>query len=265
MRSMVIPLVRNEISKASRTKLPYFGIIAAVIVCLLTFFVTEEALEGETINGWGYVGLSIQWVFSDIGLLFIAIFSALLIAEETGSGTARVVLSSPVLRWEFYVAKVLTGLLYAAIISIASLIISICLGALRYEFGDITDSAGLIYGQKEILANLLLAFFLSWLPLASIVLYGIFISTIVKKPGQAVAVAIGTIYLIDFAKHFIGIDSYVFTRYIGFSWGLFHQVAQGVDYQWLPGLYKMITVSLAYCIITFAAGLTIFARRDLNG
>ena len=265
MPNMVLPLLRNEISKASRTKLPYFGIIGAVIVCILAFVVTKEVGSEATVNGWGYVTFSMQIVFSDIGLIFVAVFSAMLIAEETSSGTARVLLSSPVLRWELYLAKVLTGLLYALIISITSLIISACLGSFRHQFGDIADSAGLIYGKNEVFANFLVALFLSWLPMASTVLYGIFVSTIIKKSGQAVAVAIGTIYLIDFTKHFIGIDSYVFTRYLGFSWGIFHQVAQGVDYQWLPAAWKMIVVSLIYCFVAFTLGLAIFTKRDLNG
>jgi hypothetical protein len=147
---------------------------------------------------------------------------------------------------------------------ITALSVSICLGLLNYKFGDVADSMGLIYGQKEVIRNLILAFFLSWIPLAAVVTYGVFISTIVRKPGQAVAVTIGTIYVIDFTKHIIGIDSYIFTKYIGFSWRVFNQIAQGVDYQWSPQVWKMITMSLIYCFITFAAGLTIFAKHDLN-
>ncbi len=263
MPNMVIPLLRNEITKAVRTKLPYFGLFAVSLVCLLAFVVTKETTR-ENLNAWGYVSLSMQLVFTDIGLIFIAIFSAMLIAEETGFGTARTILSAPVSRWEFYVAKVLTGLLYAAITSIVSLGISVCLGLLNYKFGDVSDSMGLIYGQKEVLGNFLLAFFLSWIPLAAVVTYGVFISTIVKKSGQAVAVTIGTIYIIDFTKHILGIDSYIFTRYIGYSWRTLNQVAQGIPCQWSPELWRMIDISLIYCFITFVAGLTIFVKRDLN-
>jgi ABC-type transport system involved in multi-copper enzyme maturation permease subunit len=222
-------------------------------------------MDGETLNAWGYTCLSMQLVFTDIGLIFIAVFASMLIAEETAFGTARAVLSSPVLRWEFYTAKVLTGLLYAVAMSIISLIISACLGSWNYEFGDVTDSMGLIYSNKEVLVNFLMAFFLSWIPLAALVMYGIFVSTIVKKSGQAVAVTIGTIYLIDFTKHIVGIDSYIFTRYIGFSWRIFNQVAQGVDYQWTPQVWHMLAMSLIYCFVMFAAGLVIFSKRDLNG
>ena len=265
MGNMVIPLLCNEIAKATRTKLPYFGFLVISILCFLIFIVTGSTLDGETLNAWGYTSLSMQLVFTDIGLIFIAVFASMLIAEETAFGTARAVLSSPVLRWEFYTAKVLTGLLYAVVMSIVSLIISTCLGVVNYKFGDVADSMGLIYTRKEVFLNFLIAFFLSWIPLAALVIYGIFVSTIVKKSGQAVAVTIGTIYLIDFTKHIIGIDSYIFTKHIGFSWRVFNQVAQGVDYQWSPQVWNMIAMSLIYCLAMFAAGLVIFSRRDLNG
>jgi ABC-2 type transport system permease protein len=265
MGNMVIPLLHNEIAKAARTKLPYFGLVAVSILCVLIFVVTGATVDGETLNAWGYTCLSMQLVFTDIGLICIAVFASMLIAEETAFGTVRAVLSSPVLRWEFYLAKVLTGLLYTVVITIVSLIISACLGAVNYQFGDVADSIGVIYTQKEVLVNFLLAFFLSWIPLAALVMYGIFISTIVKKSGQAVAVTIGTIYLIDFTKHIIGIDAYIFTRHIGFSWRIFHQVTQGIDYQWTPQVWNMIAMSLIYCLAMFATGLAIFSRRDFNG
>jgi ABC-type transport system involved in multi-copper enzyme maturation permease subunit len=265
MGNMVIPLFRNEVAKSARTKLPYFGLVVVSILCVLIFIVTGASMDGETLNAWGYTCLSMQLVFTDIGLICIAVFASMLIAEETAFGTVRTVLSSPVLRWEFYVAKVLAGLLYAMVMSIASLIISACLGAVNYQFSNVADSIGVIYSQKQVLVNFLMAFFLSWIPLAALVMYGIFVSTIVKKSGQAVAVTIGTIYLIDFTKHVIGIDAYIFTKHINFPWRIFNQVTQGVDYQWTPQVWNMIAMSLIYCLIMFTAGLVIFSKRDLNG
>jgi len=265
MPNIVLPLLHNEITKVTRTKLPYFGLFGASLVCLLVFAVAGEVGSGETFNAWGYVGLSMQSVFADVGLIFIAIFSAMLIAEETGFGTARLVLSSPVLRWELYLAKVLMGLLYMLVMFVTSLVLSIFLGSLKFQFGNITDSVGLIYGVKEVIGNFLLAFSLDMMPMAALVMYGVFISAIARKSGQAIAVVIGTIILIETAKHFIDIGPYVFTTYRGFSWGIFHHIAQGVDYQWLPEIWKMIIVSLIYCFVTFAAGLAIFSKRDLNG
>ena len=263
MPNMVLPLLRNEITKTSRTRLPYFGLFAALMVCFLAYVVTGE-ITGQESNAWGYVSLSMQLVFTDIGLIFIAIFSAMLIAEETGFGTVRTVLSAPILRWELYLAKAAAGILYAGIMLIFSLILSVCLSLVHYRFGDVRDSMGLIYGQKEVLGNLIFALFLSWIPLAAVVTYALFISTIVRKPGQAVAVTIGTIYIVDFTKHIVGIDAYIFTRYISFPWQVFNQISQGISYQWTPEIWKMLALSLLTCLITFAAGLALFAKRDLN-
>lgn len=262
---MVFTLTRNEITKMVRTKLLYFGIAAAVVLCFLIFTVAEGVLGAEQLNGWGYVSHSMQMVFSDIGLLFIVVFAAMLIAEETGSGTIRPVLSNAVLRREFYIAKVLTGMIYALAVSLSSLVMSIFLAALRYDFKAVSDTAGLIYSRKEVAGSFFLALFLSWLPLASAVIYGIFISTIIRKAGQAVAVAVGALYLIDFTKHLLGIENWIFLRYVGLPWAIFHQMAQGVDYQWSPPIWRMTGVTIVSSAVMFAAGLIIFYREDLNG
>jgi hypothetical protein len=79
-----------------------------------------------------------------------------------------------------------------------------------------------------------------------------------------VAVAISTLFLIDFTKHRVGLDPYIFTRYINYSWLTIEQVAQGMDYQWRPEVWKMITLSGISALVTFGAGLILFVRRDLN-
>ena len=257
-------LLRNEIAKTSRTKLPYFGIFAVCLVCLLVFAVTGVVGVEQTLNGWGYVGLSMQTVFIDLGLIFISIFSAMLIAEETGSGTVRMILPSGLSRWEFYVAKVLMGVLYMIVVSVTAFLVSILLGSLKYEFSNVADAAGPIYGKKEVFTNFLIAFFLSWLPLTAAVLFGIVISAIAKKSGQAIGVVVGIIILLATVKHFIGIGPYVFTTYVGTSWAVLHEVAQGVSYQWLPQVWKMVVVSVIYCFVTFTAGLAVFTKRDFN-
>ena len=121
MRSQVPALLRNEIAKAARRKLPYFGLFGGGLVCGLTYIVADELSAADTANAWGYVSLSMQLVFTDIGLIFVLVFSALLMADETRSGTIQVALAAPVYRWEFYVAKVVAGLLYMVVMSTLSL------------------------------------------------------------------------------------------------------------------------------------------------
>jgi ABC-type transport system involved in multi-copper enzyme maturation permease subunit len=264
MPSQFVPLLRNEIVKAARRKLPYFGLLMAGLICLLSYVVVGENGAGSAANAWGYVDLSMQLVFADIGLIFVLVFAAMLLADETRSGTIRAALAAPLHRWEFYLAKAATGLLYMIVMSSVCLVLSVLLARIHYRFGPVADSLGEIYPQRTALANLLFAWVLSWVPLAAIVFYGLCLSTIIRSSGAAVAVSIGTLYVIDFTKHLVGLDPYIFTRYIVEPWRTFGQIAQGVDYRWQPEIWNMLGLCGIYAIVTFGAGLILFLRQDLN-
>lgn len=263
MPSQFIILLQNELAKARARKLPYFGICAVGLVCVIIYFVAGQS-AAATANGWGYVGFSMQMVFSDIGPIIIIAFSAMLLAEETGGGTIRSALSVPVQRWEFYLAKAAAGLVYMLVISAAALLFSLALASIHYHFDAVGDSFGVVYGRKHALAALLTGYGLSWIPLGALAMYGLLISTIVRSPGVAVAAGISTLFLIDFTKHLVGLDPYIFTRYIDYPWLTLQQMAQGMDYQWQPEVWRLLTLSGASAIVTFAAGLVIFVRQDLN-
>ena len=204
-----------------------------------------------------------QLVFTDIGLIFVIVFAAMLISEETRSGTIRAVLAGPVHRWEFYLAKALDLLLYTVALSLAVLAVSAALGA-RYGFGPVSDSMGVVYGRGEAM-NLLLACAASWVPLATMAMNALLVSLLIRSSGAAVAVGIATVYLIDFTKPLLGVEQYVFTRYIQHPGRVMHQVAQGVDYQWQPEVWRMLAIVGLYGAAAFVAGLGVFVRKDLNG
>ena len=78
------------------------------------------------------------------------------------------------------------------------------------------------------------------------------------------AVGVTTLVLIDFTKHLAGLDPYLFTRYINYSWLNLQQIAQGLDCQWCPEVWRMIVLSGVTAAVAFGAGLILFAREDLN-
>jgi ABC-type transport system involved in multi-copper enzyme maturation permease subunit len=264
MPSQFLPLLRNEIAKATRRRLPYFGLMMGGLICVLTCVVAGEIGAANTTNAWGYVALSMQLVFSDIGLIFVLVFAAMLLADETRSGTIRAALAAPLHRWEFYLAKAATGLFYMVVMSFVCLALSALLARIHYRFGAIADSLGEIYSPSVALRNFLLAWVLSWVPLAAIVFYGLCLSTIIRSSGAAVAVSIGILYVIDFTKHLVGLDPYIFTRYIAYPWQILGQVAQGVDYRWQPEVWKMLGLCGLSAVVAFAGGLILFLRQDLN-
>jgi ABC-2 type transport system permease protein len=259
-----LSLLRNEITKAARRKLPYFGFVALLLGAVVTYFIAGQLSGAATNNGWGYVGFAMQLMFSDIGPIFLIVFAAMLVAEETGNGTIRAALAAPVQRWELYLAKALTGVLYMLAFSLAALLCSLAFAHIHYHFDAIGDAFGVVYSRHRILQELLLAYVLSWVPLTALVMYGLLISTLIRTPGAAVSVAITTFFLIDLIKHLVGLDPYIFTRYLNYSWLNLQQIAQGMDYQWRPEVWKMLELCSASALLTFGVGLVLFVRRDLN-
>ena len=264
LAGMIFPLLQNEISKALRRKLPFFGLVIIGLLSWFIYSVAPQLSNAASTNAWGYVGFSMQLVFNDLGLIVIVVFAAMLLAEETGSGTIRPVLAAPVHRWELYFAKAATALLYMIAVSVAATLFSIALAKIHYHFNAVSDPYGVIYTRTTALRAFLLASVLSWLPLGTLAMYGLFISTVVRSPGAAVAVSISLIYLIDFTKHLVGLDPYIFTKYIGYPWIIVQELAQGVDYQWQPEVWKLIGLSAVSGVVAFVVGLVIFLRRDLN-
>jgi ABC-2 type transport system permease protein len=264
MNSQFLPLLRNEVAKAARRKVPYFGVFVIGLLCVIIYFVAGSLSSAATANAWGYVVFSMQLVFTDLGPICIIVFAAMLVAEETGSGTIRAALAAPVHRWELYLAKAVTGLLYMLVLSAAALLFSAALAKVHYRFGAVGDAYGVVYGRNQALKELLVGFGLSWIPLSALVAYGLLISTLIRSPGAAVAVGISSLFLIEFTKHLVGLDPYVFTRYINYSWLTLLEFTQGMDYRWCPGVWKMVVLSGVSGVVTFGAGLIVFVRQDLN-
>jgi len=263
MNSALPGLLRNELVKTTRRKLPYFGVFAVAVISCVVHFVAVGLNNNTKSSAWGYLGFSMQMIFSDIGPICILAFVATLLSEETGTGTIRFALAVPVKRWEFFTAKAITGLLYAAVLSVVALLCSLA-WATGLPFADVSDAFGVVYQRKEAAETLLAAFAFSWIPLGALVMYGLLISALVRNPGTAVATGIGVLYLIDFTKHLVGIDPYIFTRYLDFSWQMVQDQARGMDYRWLPEVWKMLALCGASALTAFLGGLIVFVREDLN-
>ena len=264
MSSQFLPLLRNEITKAARRKLSYFGLFAVGLVGLIIYCVAGQINNTATANGWAYVGFSMQLLFTDIGPIMIISFATRLVAEETGTGTIRAALAAPVYRWELYLAKAVTGMAYMILLSAAALLFSTALAGVHYHFDAVGDSIGVVYSRSHALREFLVGYALSWIPLSALVMYGLVISTLVPTTGAATSVGIASLFIIEFTKHLVGLDPYIFTRDINYSWMILQQLAQGMDYQWCPEVWRMVLLSGVSTVVAFSGGLIVFSRRDLN-
>jgi ABC-type transport system involved in multi-copper enzyme maturation permease subunit len=264
MNSQFLPLLRNEITKAARRRLPYFSFFCIALLCAAVYLAAGQLNRGTAENGWGYLAFSMQLVFTDLGPIFIINFAALLLSQETGSGTIRSVLAAPVHRWELFAAKAAVGLLYMVAISVVALLFSIALAKIHYQFSAVGDSFGVVYSRKEALHQFVLGYALSWIPLVPLVAVGLFISTIIRTPGAGVSVATAILLIVDFITNLVGLGPYIFTKDITFPWVVLLQLAQGTDYEWRPEVWNMMILSGSFTVVAFGAGLIVFIRQDLN-
>jgi ABC-2 type transport system permease protein len=238
--------------------------LVVLVLSVSTFVLMGKSTAQEVLNGWGFVCYAAQMMFSDIGIILIVIFAALLLAEETGSGTIRFVLPSPLSRIDFFCAKVLMALIYVVGVSLFTLLLAVAIGALRYPFGGVSDYAGLVYSRGQVLMHLAIALLLSWVPLIAAASYGILMSALITQPAKAMGAAIGLLFTVDMTKHIFGFEPYVFTRYVVLPWAIFQQIAQGIDSEWYPAIRSMVVVSLATVVVCLGVAMVVFVRRDLN-
>jgi len=262
--NMIVAAFGNEVIKLVHTKLPYISLIAILFLCMSTLVLTGKSAGQEGFTGWGFVSLSFQVIFADFGLLFVVLFAAMLMADETGTGVIRFFLPSPMSRGEFFIAKVLTGFLYFLILSLSTLLCSFILGLFRYQFGGISDDIGLIYSRTQVVGHFLIALLMSWIPLTSAVAYGILMSVSITNPAKAVAASLGVMYTLNMTKHILGFENICFLRYVGLPWALFHQVAQGVDCQWYPAIVPLIVVCVLTSVLCLTVAALVFNRQDMN-
>lgn len=256
-------LLYNEGVKARNGRLACIGIGVCLLICLILFGTIRQQEVGA-LNGWVFVQMVMMSIFTEMGVVFTVLFAAQLVAEETGSGTIRTSLCVPVRRYEFFLAKVVAGHFYMIALTVLVLGATLALGALRHPFGPIRDTLGVIYGTGEIIRGLVLALILLWIPLGTVVMFGLLVSVFVTRSGVAMGTALGLVIMLETLKHFVGIGPWLFTNYLPFSWVVFHEMAQGVDYRWFPGLVRMLSVCLSTWICLFALSLWRFCRRDLN-
>lgn len=259
----ILRLLRNEVIKAGNGKLACIGVAVCCLICLI-LFATLRTQEVGALNGWIFTQMVMLSLFTEMGMIFAALFAAQLFAEETGSGTIRQGLCAPVRRYEYFLAKVIAAHLYMAALTLIVLATAMSLGALRHDFGPIRDSLGVIYTSAQASRCLVLAVVLGWLPLGAVVMFALLISVSATRAAVAMGTTLGAIILIETLKHLIGIGPWLFTNYLAFPWVIFHEMAQGVDYRWFPGLWKMLTVCGSTWVLTFAVALWRFCRRDLN-
>lgn len=177
--------------------------------------------------------------------LMIAMSSADLFTAEQENGSIRAIITRPVSRMSILTSKVLAIVLYTLLVLLVSLVTSLFYGILFNGLG------------VSNIAEALLAYAVSIVPLLPITLFTVVVSQLCKNSSSAVMLSVFGYVVIGAAS--IGlpkISPMLFTSYTGW-YKLF--IGAGMP---LANILNIMALLVAYTLIFFAASSWVFEKKE---
>ena len=266
---------RFETIKLLRSWRPVVALVALVLfitLMLIGFYTYADNETGGraefryTFESSSYFNglLFALYVFYFAILIVLPIFAAAeggaQLTSESASGTIQWLLARPISRSRIFVTKLVTAVIYLAILAGVFLAVSLFVGLVAVGWGDLHIYPGVLQmtakpqylSQKQALH----AFFLAW-PAAGVALMpalamGFMVSVWVKNPINAVAASVAiylVLYVISEIHFFMELRPYLFTTYIGYWRGLFREQVVWSDL--LQDGAKLLAFTFAFLSIAY--------------
>jgi len=238
---MIWTLTTIEIKKMfhrPRTYLGFFGASLIPLTVILIFYFKDPtpfiakvlgdmfSLSGSILNGYLVSLVTINQGTMNFFLpVLIVLFVGEIIAGENQEGTLRLILSRPVNRSHFILAKLITVTLYSFILILIMLTIGLGGGLLAYGDGSLFIT-GLFLGNEgwfnilnsqNALIRLLMVYGAAYLVLLTVVSLTFFLSSILKNSISAMIIPLVLIIFLRIISSFPFLSElkpYLFTNYM---------------------------------------------------
>lgn len=229
----------------------------------------QPILRGQRETVWrSYNSVQLFAYGSHYGLLVatyvLLIFGTMMFAGEFDRGTIKNLLTRPITRLEFFIAKCLTVTGLAVLLFGFVLYASAFYALLRGDLGPVWDDGQYLMQRNaaEMMAHARKAVFMSFAAFMAAGFLGILVSNLTESSGYAVAIGLvlflvanlGTGMLVDRAKQkmFMYYPSYAFEKLAQFGEGTTTRWNADIDAQHLyllvPALYIVLFIPLAFSI-----------------
>jgi len=251
-----------EMAKALGRRTTYIG---PVLVALAVFSpLLADPIAKDGVSDYSFIACATGVAQNLLGLLLVLTFSAGLISSELASGTIRLTLVRPVRRAEYYVAKLLLGMTYAAALG---LVVAVVAWGTAFSLGElrgITSGGEIVFTGTRMALTYAAGLVLSLLPQFAAVSFALMISSLTRSTGAAIGVTIGLWLLVDIVKSPLGIAAYLFSSYMQTPWAVFAYQCDNIPSSWSPGAYYCVGTSLAAMAVFITVGIAALHRRDLQ-
>lgn len=252
-----------ELWKARRRKFTYIGPLL-VVMAVAGVAMGKKATEREMVDPYQFVAFATPLALNLLGLLLMLMFCASLVPAELGSGSVRAVVTRPIRRREFVLAKVLMAMTYACVLTL-------CVGVTAWvgagflaplngvKFGD-----ELLFTGKRMVLAYVYGALLVLLPQFAAGAYAVMISTLTRSTGAAVGGSVGLWLLTDILKYPLGVEKYLFSTYLEMPWRVFVGHCNGLNPSWFPELWYCVLTSVIYFLAFTALACIVISRKDLR-
>lgn len=281
-------LIKNEFIKLHHYKSTWvmYIIIAILLigVAVITNFVANQSMiieatfQSELVQAYESMGLEIpaydMWAFvaDNISLIsfitiFIIVAAAKIISNEYKWGTIKLLLIRPAGRGTVLTSKYITVLLFAAVLILYTIILSMLIGLIFFGVDTwnptIVDNMGSSYTEISIIASIGKDILFSLVPLIIVATLSFMIAILFKGSAMAIAASIVVFIAAPIITMMVSryeIAKYLLTAHLDLQ-NIFagSPLIEGIS----PGF--SIAVLIVYYIIFMAIGWLTFKKRDVAG
>lgn len=251
-----------ELTKAIRSRSTYVGV--ALVLLAIISAVIAQPIRRDGDSDYEFIAYATPLAINVLGLFVLLIYCAGLVSPELSSGTIRTVLVRPLRRREFILAKMLTGMTYACVIS---LVTAVSTWGLAYGLGDLSGirfAGDVIYTDREMQLSYISALGYNLLPQFAAASYAIMISTFTRNTPLAAALAVGLWLVVDVAKHALNVAPLVFSYYMESAWEPFANRCRALDDFTSAPIHMGVITSVASIIVFTLVAMIVLSRRNLS-
>jgi hypothetical protein len=214
-----------ECIKYSRLFFPYFGPVFVILAVLGTLLI--QPIEADGVSDLGFIGAAVPAALNIVGFLMLLIYAA--------------------------------GLL-----NITGVVSAWALVALLGEASGIDFGGELIYTGQDMSLALLIAAVLNLAPHLTAAAYAIMISTLVRRTATAIGAAVGGWLLVDYIKHALRFDEFIFSTYLDQSWIIYSDRCKGLATPFTPEAYYGLAVCAVWFVLFTGIAFAVIRRRNFS-
>jgi ABC-2 type transport system permease protein len=240
-----------------------------VMIGILVLLELGNAISKKKFSGlneksiWGVVNSS-EALIATISVFVIVIGSGV-IANEFSSGTIKLLLIRPVMRWKILLSKYISTMLFALFMLVILFVVSFLMGGILFGFGGVFQpyhaSVHGILNETNFFQQLILRYAFNCVELLMLVTFAFMISTVFRNSALAIGIGVFLMFTGDFIVLIFSESSWV--KYI-----LFANLDLARYFDGMPLIEGMtltfsIIVLAVYFLIFNIISWTTFLKRDV--